>query len=92
MIPINVSISRLNREILQIIFSHTIQWYLLILSLYIQMLQIVFPLQRNGTPIPLILPPISVNYVTIHETGSNSSNTMKKFHAKESLKHLSSVS
>ena len=56
------------------------------------MLQIVFPLQRNGTPIPLILPPISVNYVTIHEAGSNSSNTMKKFHAKESLKHLSSVS
>ena len=35
---------------------------------------------------------INVNFVTIHETGSNSSKIIKKFLGKELLKHLSSIS
>ena len=36
--------------------------------------------------------PTNVNFVTVHETGSSSSQIIKKFHSKEFLKHLSSVS
>ena len=45
---------------------------------YIEMLQIIFPIQ--------------LNFVTIHETGSSSSKIIKEVLGKESLKHLSSVS
>ena len=89
LIPINVSISGRYTQLMQIVFSHVMQWYLLIISKLIsQFLVGIYKCFKLFFLCKTNIISINVNFATIHETGSSSAKIIKAFLSRESLKLL----